>query len=383
MDSSSLDLGKNAEIVPGNFRLQNSRIHLTYPDHFDPQILFNFLTSISKSDISNYSIVNETGSTGHKHTHCLLKFSKLLQTKNPRFFDFQSSHPNIKIVSSDLHWNNCILYHKKQNSPFTNISLSSSFSSPSHQEHIQAVWNSKNVSDAVLNVCQSVKSVGGVIAAFNCKPIDYGPEPSRDWRPWQNDLYLELSSKPDDRSILWYWDPIGSAGKTFFAKHMGMYKGAFITTTGNVYHVATQLQDVMQNGDSILSVIFNFSRQSEAHKVYQAIEQLKDGVISSQKYHGKTLFFNSPHVVIFANYFPDVSQISLDRWKIRIIDYSGYNVAFNFSGFYVKNSIDQIASLNSLSFEKASDYFTSLVIQELNKSPPSRVAVVPSPKRIY
>jgi len=67
------------------------------------------------------------------------------------------------------------------------------------------------------------------------------------------------------------------------AKHVGMYKGAFVTTTGNIYNVATQLADAVKQGNAILTVIFNFTRDSEQHKVYQAIEQLKDGLVTSQE----------------------------------------------------------------------------------------------------
>ena len=61
--------------------------------------------------------------------------------------------------------------------------------------------------------------------------------------------------------------------------------------------------------------IFNFPRTSEG-AVYNAIEQLKDGLVFSSKYEGGVKMFNPPHVIIFANWLPDVKTLSEDRWNI-------------------------------------------------------------------
>ena len=51
------------------------------------------------------------------------------------------------------------------------------------------------------------------------KPIDYGPEPEIDWHPWQHHLLAEVTVPcTDDRRVLWYYDPIGKHGKTFYGQ---------------------------------------------------------------------------------------------------------------------------------------------------------------------
>jgi hypothetical protein len=72
-------------------------------------------------------------------------------------------------------------------------------------------------------------------------------------------------------------------------------------------------------------VIIDLPRSSRGNKVYEAIESLKDGIITSQKYRGKTIVFNSPHVVVFSNREPDRKKLSADRWDIRYIDETGYH----------------------------------------------------------
>lgn len=305
------------------FRLQNRRLHLTYKTHIDGNSWLAWFEKNKKVEICFYSIVQESSDENHPydHTHILIDagYNKKFSTRCCRYFDWPTNseniHPNIKKVTSSKHWENTVLYHYKENTPLTNIEKPIDC-----KEQLKNIWKQDTVSDALLATCTSLKNVGGVIAAFNCKPSDYGIEPEVKWNSWQKDLYEELNSTPDDRKIIWNYDPEGKNGKTFFAKHMGMYKGAFVSTKANTYHVATSIDEfIKKNGNTVLVVIFNFTRQQEVHNVYQALEELKDGLVTSEKYKGKTIFFNSPHVVVFANYLPEIKHLTIDRWDIRII----------------------------------------------------------------
>jgi len=73
------------------------------------------------------------------------------------------------------------------------------------------------------------------------------------------------------------------------------------------------------NKNSVLVVIFNFTRQQECTNIYQALEELKDGMVTSEKYKGRTIYFDYPHLVCLANYIPNISSMSKDRWDIRTI----------------------------------------------------------------
>ena len=42
-------------------------------------------------------------------------------------------------------------------------------------------------------------------------------------RPWQTDLYKELlETEPDPRTIIWYFDPFGDSGKSYFCNYFSM-----------------------------------------------------------------------------------------------------------------------------------------------------------------
>jgi len=75
---------------------------------------------------------------------------------------------------------------------------------------------------------------------------------------------------------------------------------------------------------------------------YTAIEKLKDGLFFSGKYESLTKMFDSPHVICMANFPPDLTQLSVDRWvlinltdeeDIHSLDYGINYVNTTFLGF--------------------------------------------------
>lgn len=64
-------------------------------------------------------------------------------------------------------------------------------------------------------------------------------------------------------------------------------------------------------------VIINLSRQAEGAFSYASVEAIKDGLCFSGKYEGGTRLFARPHIVVFSNWYPDITKLSIDRWDIR------------------------------------------------------------------
>jgi hypothetical protein len=65
-------------------------------------------------------------------------------------------------------------------------------------------------------------------------------------------------------------------------------------------------------------VVFDLSRTMVDHcdHIYNIIEKFKDVCLFSGKYESHTKIFDPPHVVIFANFKPDLTKLSEDRWKV-------------------------------------------------------------------
>lgn len=127
---------------------------------------------------------------------------------------------------------------------------------------------------------------------------------------WQEIVDKELQTKPDDRSIFWIYDLVGNSGKSTYAKYCAIKYGAVVVNNGSFADLAC----CIPNSPKV--VIFDFPRTIEGRVNYSAMEAIKNGLIFSGKYESKTKIFASPHVLVFANFEPDYSAMSRDRWKV-------------------------------------------------------------------
>lgn len=128
---------------------------------------------------------------------------------------------------------------------------------------------------------------------------------------WQSNLVEELKSKPHQRKIIWFSDEVGNTGKSFLAK--------YLLANGSAYFRNGKSADIAHAYKGQRIAVFDFTRSQEDHINYEIIESIKDGVVFSPKYDSTTKAFSRPWVVVFANFQPILSKVSLDRWDIRSI----------------------------------------------------------------
>lgn len=135
------------------------------------------------------------------------------------------------------------------------------------------------------------------------------------WKPFQKMVLDMCESKPHDRQIAWYWEMDGGVGKTYLSKYMVLKYGA-------VRFENNKSADIKYawNGEEI--VIFDYSRSQEDHINYEILECIKNGICFSSKYESRMKVFPIPHVIVFANFHPDMNKLSLDRWNVLRIDSS-------------------------------------------------------------
>ena len=65
-------------------------------------------------------------------------------------------------------------------------------------------------------------------------------------------------------------------------------------------------------------VVMNLARSQEGYISYKAIEDFKDGLCISTKYAGKSIIKikSNAKIIVMANWLPDQSKLSADRWDI-------------------------------------------------------------------
>lgn len=175
---------------------------------------------------------------------------------------------------------------------------------------------------------EKTKSIKGSIN-YCCKPETRAPNGkvfNKGWNlpeelklitnlyDWQINIINLLQTEPDDRTINWYWEPTGNIGKTQFCKYIiSKFQQVQYFTGGEAKDIAYQ---IIKETWAPKIALFHFPRSSEGRVSYNSMEAVKDGLVQSGKYEGGRKLFNSPHVIVFANWAPDLSKLSNDRWNI-------------------------------------------------------------------
>lgn len=136
--------------------------------------------------------------------------------------------------------------------------------------------------------------------------------------PWQKDVIRIIDEPIDDRKVYWMYEEQGNMGKTSLAKYIcNNYKALYLS--GKATDVKYAVSEYLKKNDDLHVVIFDFVRSVEDFISYDAIESIKNGIFFSGKYEGGMVNFNPPHVFCMANFEPDITKLSSDRWVIRHI----------------------------------------------------------------
>lgn len=143
-------------------------------------------------------------------------------------------------------------------------------------------------------------------------PTDYFVERALVPHEWQVALLNILSHPPDDRKILWTWSEHGGVGKSVFVRHLVLKHGALVVSgCGN------DVKFAISEFGSPKTIVFDLPRG--AYVDYRVLEEVKNGVFFSGKYESKACVYDYPHVLVFANFPPDQTKLSEDRWVIHEI----------------------------------------------------------------
>lgn len=132
-------------------------------------------------------------------------------------------------------------------------------------------------------------------------------------RPWQIDLRRELEQAPDDRTIHWVYGPAGGEGKTTFLKAL-VKSGWECLTASSVTDMKYQYT---RHGVMDKNLVIDIPRRVHREHysaVYQVVEEVKNGIVTSTKYEVLKMFaYHNVHVVVMCNHLPDYEYISRDR----------------------------------------------------------------------
>lgn len=139
-------------------------------------------------------------------------------------------------------------------------------------------------------------------------------------KPWQikiDEMILEI---PDNRKIYWFYDINGATGKTTYAKHLSIRNPTkFLYLGGKASDIKSAIHQMDKVGNAPTICVFDYTRSTEDFVSYEALESVKNGIFFSGKYEPGMVSYEPPHVIIFANFSPQLSKLSQDRWVVEDI----------------------------------------------------------------
>ena len=155
-------------------------------------------------------------------------------------------------------------------------------------------------------------------------PYIYGyPKPIKiitDLYDWQSEIVALFQTEPDGRSVHWFWDKIGGAGKSSFTKYMFVKYGAITIQGGKLADIMNIMFNL--NFDEVKMIMIDIPRNNGNKISYSSIECILNGMITNTKFETGVKVFNAPHVVVFCNFEPEKDKLSEDRWKIKELKHS-------------------------------------------------------------
>lgn len=153
------------------------------------------------------------------------------------------------------------------------------------------------------------------------KPYDILALPTTIWKPWQLSLKTILEEEPDDRTVVWIYEPTGGVGKSAFAKHYCI-GGNTINVMGSAHHIKAAIAAALDPDEpkmaDLRNIFYDVPRSELVDET--ALEQIKNGCFFSAKYKSGMVIMPNVHLIVFANFAPTTSKLSLDRWRIYEIN---------------------------------------------------------------
>lgn len=134
---------------------------------------------------------------------------------------------------------------------------------------------------------------------------------------WQLKIIDILKEEPNDRNIYWFYDEEGNCGKSVFSKFLVIKHDALVLS-GKASDMKYAISEYINKyGYGPEKIIIDLPRSfNKSFLSYQGIEEIKNGLFFSGKFESKMVCYNSPHLIIFSNEYPNISKLSKDRWVI-------------------------------------------------------------------
>lgn len=250
----------------------------------------------------------ESGASGTKHLqgYCQCASRKSLAQIKQLFHEIPGAHWEVAKGSAKQNKTYCTKEESRLDGPWEHGTMSSAGKRNDIDEFVAAMpMTEDEIFDRFPSILAKYPNfVKRCTRKFKLRePVPFEPTSQ-----WQIDLLSYCLSPTTQRQVRWYCDFTGNSGKSYFCHSFGFRRG-YVVTGGK--HA-----DIFHAYSYEPYVLFDWPRCAEETFPYGVVEAFKNGYFLSTKYESAPVSFPTPHVIVFANFMPDESKLSQDRWEI-------------------------------------------------------------------
>lgn len=275
---------------------------------------------------------NGDETNNYKHTHVFVQWKKQVDTTNERCFDIYDEetkehlHPHIKSIGRKKEDKEALMRYLAKEDEENKYLLTLY---PKDKPCLALrVWKCDTIQEVAMmakNPCDipgllQLAQIKAQTACIPKLPTLYLH------KKWQNQLWrevLELDEPWDRRAVRWIVGEVGGEGKSLFIevlKSNFRHDVLVVTQFAGQSNIAEVINTALQKGwtGNILAV--DLPRDAENHQIYEPLEAIMNGTITATKYKGSELTLPTrPKVFVMANFMPNETKMSRDRWWISSI----------------------------------------------------------------
>ncbi len=296
---------------------KGKRLHVTYACKVPKEGMYTSINNLYP--LIRYSACNEKYQDGTWHSHVLLEFKVQPNLRNFRIFDYTDGetivHPHWRRVSSNLHFERTVRYHKKEDPEPYQLNCDIKANDIEKRNKIQTSKSMRAITyDDEL--CELLFKKPAAVKLFweNRKPPEIELE-DYELYLWQKEVKRVMEQPVNKRTVFWVVDKQGNTGKTFMADYMEKHFNAQVLQNGKKDDMAYTLE--IDNTHVVLDIPMGVPAEQIQ---YVIMEGIKNGRVGSGKYESCVKRFKSPHLIIFSNQHPDYTKMAHDRWLIMDLD---------------------------------------------------------------
>ena len=198
----------------------------------------------------------------------------------------------------------------------------------SMKSKIKGILECKTVVQACIKYSKDFRDINGIVRIWEERQAETRVKLDIDTYiryNWHAEMWTKLPAKEwNYRRIKWIYDPDGGKDKTNFCKcFRSHYGGMYFKTVSGSANIANCIKEQLKSGATAKYILIDLPRATKTHKMWDTIECILDGEMTSTKYRGECISMPECRPVIFSNWkpFDDEMMETAKKLKLETEDY--------------------------------------------------------------